>query len=168
VSESFDITDVDHLTAGAIGEPGKRVFYLQAASAGQVVSLRLEKAQVAALATYLTAMLADLPPPADLPDDLDLIEPVVPEWVVGSLGVSYDETADRVVLVAEELVVEEDAAAAAASFRILATREQMAALSAHGAGLVAAGRPPCALCGQPLDPEGHVCVRLNGHRRQTS
>ena len=166
MSESFDITDVDHLTAGAIGEPGKRVFYLQAASGGQVVSLRLEKAQVAALAAYLAAMLADLPPPADLPGELDLIEPVVPEWVVGSLGVSYDEAADRVVLVAEELVVEEDATAA--SFRILATREQMAALSAHGAELVAAGRPPCALCGQPLDPEGHVCVRLNGHRRQTS
>lgn len=164
MSESFDISDVDHLTTGAVGEPGKRVFYLQAASGGQVVSLRLEKTQVAALAAYLRAMLADLPPPADLPGDMALIEPVVPEWVVGSLGVSYDEEGDRVVLVAEELV-EEDAAGA--SVRIVATREQIAALSAHGAELVAAGRPPCALCGQPLDPEGHVCVRLNGHRRQT-
>jgi uncharacterized repeat protein (TIGR03847 family) len=164
MSESFDITDVDHLTAGTIGEPGKRVFYLQAASGGQVVSLRLEKAQVAALAAYLAAMLADLPPPEDLPDDMALIEPVVAEWVVGSLGVSYDEEADRVVLVAEELVEEDDAGASA---RIVATRAQIAALSAHGAELVAAGRPPCALCGQPLDPEGHVCVRLNGHRRQT-
>ena len=164
MSESFDITDADHLTAGAIGEPGKRVFFLQAASTGQVVSLRLEKTQVAALSAYLTAMLADLPPPGELPRDLALIEPVVAEWVVGSLGVSYDEGLDRVVLVAEELV-EEDAEAA--SVRIVATREQIAALSARGAELVAAGRPPCALCGQPLDREGHVCVRLNGHRRQT-
>jgi len=165
MSESFDITDVDHLTTGTVGEPGKRVFYLQAASGAQVVSLRLEKAQVAALAAYLGAMLADLPPPDDLPDDMALIEPVVAEWVVGSLGVSYDEEADRVVLVAEELVEEEDDSGA--SVRIVATRAQIAALSAHGAELVAAGRPPCALCGQPLDPEGHVCARLNGHRRQT-
>ena len=164
MSESFDITDVDHLTAGTVGAPGKRVFYLQAASGGHVVSLRLEKAQVAALAAYLAAMLADLPPPEDLPDDMALIEPVVAEWVVGSLGVSYDEEADRVVLLAEELVEEDDTGASA---RIVATRAQIAALSAHGAELVAAGRPPCALCGQPLDPEGHVCVRLNGHRRQT-
>jgi uncharacterized repeat protein (TIGR03847 family) len=32
--------------------------------------------------------------------------------------------------------------------------------------VVAAGRPPCPLCGQPLDAEGHICVRLNGHRPQ--
>ena len=165
MSESFDITDVDHLTAGTVGEPGRRVFFLQAASGGHVVSLRLEKTQVAALSAYLTAMLADLPPPDDLPADMALIEPVVAEWVVGSLGVSYDEDADRVVLVAEELVEE---GADAASARIVATREQIAALSARGAEIVAAGRPPCSLCGQPLDPEGHVCVRLNGQRRQTS
>ncbi len=164
MSESFDITDVDHLTAGTVGEPGKRVFYLQAASGGQVVSLRLEKTQVAALSAYLTAMLADLPPPDDLPADMALIEPVVAEWVVGSLGVSYDEDADRVVLVAEELVEE---GADGASARIVATREQIAALAARGAQIVAAGRPPCPLCGQPLDPEGHMCVRLNGHRRPT-
>jgi uncharacterized repeat protein (TIGR03847 family) len=32
--------------------------------------------------------------------------------------------------------------------------------------IVAAGRPPCPLCGQPLDADGHICVRLNGHRGQ--
>jgi uncharacterized repeat protein (TIGR03847 family) len=164
MSESFEITDVDHLTAGTVGEPGKRVFYLQAGSAGQVVSLRLEKSQVAALSAYLTAMLADLPPVHDVAHGTALIEPVVAEWVVGSLGVSYDEDADRVVLVAEELVEE---GADGASARIVATRDQIAALAAHGAEIVAAGRPPCPLCGQPLDPEGHVCVRLNGHRHPT-
>jgi len=164
MSESFDISDVDHLTAGTVGEPGKRVFFLQAGSAGQVVSLRLEKTQVAALSAYLTAMLADLPPVAEADHDMALVEPVVAEWVVGSLGVSYDEDDDRVVLVAEELVEE---GADAASARIVATREQIAALAAHGAEIVAAGRPPCTLCGQPLDSEGHVCVRLNGHRRRT-
>ena len=163
MSSSFDIPEVDHLTTGAVGPPGKRVFYLQARQRGQVVSWRLEKAQVAALVAYLAAMLADMPSPAEVEaPDMDLIEPVVAEWVVGSLGVSYDEDADRVVIVAEELVEEGEEGARA---RIGATREQIAALSVHGAEAVAAGRPPCPLCGQPLDPEGHTCPRLNGHRQ---
>ena len=162
MSSSFEIPEVDHLTTGAVGPPGKRVFYLQAGQGAQVVSLRLEKTQVAALVAYLAGMLADMPPPGDIPSTgMDLIEPVVAEWVVASLGVSYDEDADRVVIVAEELVEEGEEAAQA---RITATREQVAALSMRGAEAVAAGRPPCPLCGQPLDPEGHTCPRLNGHR----
>jgi uncharacterized repeat protein (TIGR03847 family) len=162
VSSSFEIPEVDHLTTGAVGPPGKRVFYLQARNTEQVVSLRLEKAQVAALVAYLAAMLADMPDVVgEAPADMALIEPVVAEWVVGSLGVSYDEAADRVVIVAEELVEEGEEGARA---RLSATRQQVAALAIQGAEAVAAGRPPCPLCGQPLDPEGHTCARLNGHR----
>jgi uncharacterized repeat protein (TIGR03847 family) len=164
VSSSFELSDVDHLTAGAIGPPGQRVFYLQARRGEQVVSLRLEKAQVAALVAYLAGMLADMPPLGEVPaTGMDLIEPVVPEWVVASLGVTYDEDADRVVILAEEMVEEGEEAARA---RISATREQVAALSVRGAEAVAAGRPPCPLCGQPLDPQGHACPRLNGHRER--
>lgn len=163
MSSSFELPEIDHLTTGAVGPPGQRVFYLQASRGAQVVSLRLEKTQVAALVAYLAGMLADMPPPGDLPTDLDLVEPVVAEWVVASLGVSYDEESDRVVIVAEELVEEGEEAASA---RITATREQVAALSMRGAEAVAAGRPPCPLCGQPLDPEGHTCPRLNGHRER--
>jgi uncharacterized repeat protein (TIGR03847 family) len=164
MSSSFEIPEVDHLTTGAIGPPGQRIFYLQARHGAQVVSLRLEKTQVAALVAYLAAMLADMPPAGDLPAaGMDLIEPVLAEWVVGSLGVTYDEDADRVVILAEELVEEGEEGASA---RITATREQVAALSMHGAEAVAAGRPPCPLCGQPLDPEGHTCPRLNGHRER--
>ena len=162
MSSSFEIPEVDHLTAGAVGPPGQRVFYLQAGQGPQIVSLRLEKTQVAALVAYLAGMLADMPPPGEIPSTgLDLVEPVVAEWVVGSLGVTYDEEADRVVIMAEELVEEGEEAARA---RITATREQVAALSVRGAEAVAAGRPPCPLCGLPLDPEGHTCPRLNGHR----
>jgi uncharacterized repeat protein (TIGR03847 family) len=161
VSTSFELPQVEHLTTGTVGPPGQRVFYLQAGGGGQLLTLKLEKTQVAALVAYLSTLLADLPPPADLSADMDLIEPVVPEWVVGSLGAAYDEEDDRVILVAEELVEEGEEGARA---RIVATREQVAALSLHGASIVEAGRPPCPLCGQPLDPEGHVCVRLNGHR----
>jgi len=50
--------------------------------------------------------------------------------------------------------------------RFTATREQVAALAVRGAEAIAAGRPPCPLCGQPLDPQGHTCPRLNGHRER--
>lgn len=166
LSSSFDLGPVDRLTVGTVGPPGRRTFYLQAVSGTQVVSLKLEKQQVAALVAYLVTLLSDLPSPAALPTDLDLVEPVVQEWVVGALGVSYDEAADRILVQAEELLEEDEGGDAAAMARFLATREQVAGLAARGADVVAAGRPPCQLCGQPLDPEGHVCVRLNGHRSQ--
>jgi uncharacterized repeat protein (TIGR03847 family) len=166
VSSSFELPALDRLTVGTVGPPGQRVFYLQAASGAQVVSLKLEKTQVAALVTYLATLLSDLPSPATVPTDLDLVEPVVAEWIVGALGVTYDESSDRVLLQAEEMVEDEDDDGGA-SARFFATREQVAGLAARGAEVVAAGRPPCPLCGQPLDPEGHVCVRLNGHRSQS-
>jgi uncharacterized repeat protein (TIGR03847 family) len=162
MSTSFEIPEADLLTTGTVGPVGQRVFFIQVRQGEQVISLRLEKAQVAALIAHLGVVMSDLQPPDDLPTDLDLIEPVVAEWVVGSLGVTYDEEADRVVLVAEELVDDDDEPARAV---IRATREQVAAFSLHGAAVVEAGRPPCPLCGQPLDPEGHVCIRLNGHRQ---
>lgn len=166
MSSSFDLPRTDRLTAGAIGPPGERVFYLQATAGNQVVTLRLEKVQVIAMCRYLEAMLADLRPPGELPTEMDLVEPAVAEWVVGSLGVSYDEEGDRVVLVAEEVAAEEDDAPSVelARARFGATREQIAALVRHGTRVASAGRPPCPLCGGPLDPEGHVCVRTNGHR----
>ncbi len=170
MSTSFEIPEVDALTTDAVGPPGQRVFYLQARQGTQVVSLRLEKTQVAALVTYLGTLLSDLPTPEDMPTEMALIEPIVAEWVVGSLGVSYDEDADRVVLVAEELTAEESAdeqGGDVARARITATRAQIAALAQRGAEVVEAGRPPCPLCGQPMNPEGHMCIRLNGHR-QTS
>lgn len=165
MSSSFEIPEVDAFTAGAVGPPGQRVFYLQFRSGERIVSLKVEKTQVAALCRVIDALLADLPAVdaavAPVEGELALAEPVLHEWVVGGMGVTYDEEDDRVVLVADELVEEgEDGARA----RIGTTRAQMAAFARHGADLVAAGRPPCPLCGGPLDPDGHVCVKLNGHR----
>jgi uncharacterized repeat protein (TIGR03847 family) len=161
MSDSHELDEVDLLTTGTVGPPGDRVFYLQARRGPQLLTLKMEKTQVAALVRYLGTLLADLPPPEELPPNLELVEPIEADWVVGTLGVSYDEDADRFVLLAEELVEEgEDGAVA----RIGATRDQIAGLVLHGAEVVEAGRPPCPLCGEPLDAEGHTCVRLNGHR----
>jgi uncharacterized repeat protein (TIGR03847 family) len=168
VSTSFQFDAPDRFTAGTVGEPGHRVFYLQAAERGAVATLRLEKQQVAALAEYLAGILADLPDAQDEPTDIDLEEPVVAEWVVGSLAVAYEEAADRILLVAEELVPEADdddeepiepPDPASARFRL--TRDQVAAFIRRAAELVVSGRPLCPLCGRPIDPEGHACPRLN-------
>jgi uncharacterized repeat protein (TIGR03847 family) len=170
MGSSFDLPEPERFTAGTVGPPGQRVFYLQAAASGHVVTLRLEKAQVAALAEYLASVLADLPTPdaGSLPEDLELVEPVVAEWVVGQIGVVFDEERDRMVVQAEELMEDEADEAGVELDRGVArfapTLPQVAAFVARAADLVAAGRPPCPLCGRPLDPAGHACIKTNGHR----
>jgi uncharacterized repeat protein (TIGR03847 family) len=162
---SFDVGDPMVFTAGTVGPPGRRVFYLQAQGDGVVVTLKCEKQQVGALADYLAGLLADLPTVDEsaVPTLLDLVEPIVPEWSVGTLAVAWDDTNDRMVLVAEELLTEEEQelAADAARARFQLTRAQVAAFVNRARELVAGGRPPCPLCGGPLDPEGHACPRLN-------
>jgi uncharacterized repeat protein (TIGR03847 family) len=169
VNSSFDFTEPDHFVPGTVGPPGQRVFYVQARQGAEVVTLRLEKQQVAALCDYLAGILADLPVVTEpLPDTVDLLEPVVAEWVVGALAVAFEEADDRLLIVAEELVVDDeddpDAVSpemATARFRL--TRAQVAAFIRRGTDLVVAGRPPCPICGRPMDPTGHVCPRSNGH-----
>lgn len=162
MSDPDDLLPADLLTVGTVGPPGQRTFLLQGRQGPQVVTLKVEKAQVAALSQYLGRLLADLPEPGQLPEDMDLVEPQEPSFTVGSLGVSYDEDDDRILLVADEVTEEEGEEGATARFGI--SREQAAALAIRGAQLVQAGRPPCPLCGYPLDPRGHICPRTNGHR----
>jgi uncharacterized repeat protein (TIGR03847 family) len=170
---SFDLNAPQHFTAGAVGEPGQRVFYVQAAEGSMTVTLKLEKTQVAALAQYIAELLADLPPVPDdsVPLDVELLEPAIAEWTVGTIGVAFDEVRDRMVVTFQELrVLDDDAeedddvddeAVSLATFTI--TRPQAMAFVRRSAELVSSGRPPCALCGRPLDPDGHVCIKTNGH-----
>jgi uncharacterized repeat protein (TIGR03847 family) len=150
------------------------VFFVQAAEGSMTVTLKVEKTQVAALAQYLAELLADLPPVEDdlLPTDLDLIEPAVAEWVVGTIGVAYDEVRDRMVVTFQELQVQDeddlddddpDDEDGANLATFVVTRAQAMAFVRRSAQLVSSGRPPCALCGRPLDPDGHVCIKTNGH-----
>jgi uncharacterized repeat protein (TIGR03847 family) len=163
---SFELPDVDKITVGTVGEPGDRTFFLQARMGAQLVTLKMEKQQVGALAQFLGNLLNDLPRPGDPPTDLELEEPALAEWAVGSIQLSYDAELDRVLIVAEEVVFadEEGDEPVPSIARFGATREQMAAVAIRGTQLVEAGRPPCPLCGNPLDPSGHACPRTNGHR----
>ena len=177
--ESFDFDPVEHFTAGAVGPPGQRTFYLQAGGSGELASVKCEKQQVAALAEYLAGVIADLPPAEPPERPLDLIEPVVAAWTAGMLSVAFDQPADRIVIVVEEVRPEDfeepedpDQPSAAdraplsdpsrASLRVRLTRAQVVGFIAHATELVESGRPPCPLCGNPRG-EDHACPRTNGH-----
>ncbi len=166
MSESYEFGAPERFTVGTVGEPGRRAFYLQSMAVGEVVSLKCEKQQIGALAEHLAAILVDLPTPIEhelIAVDVDFVEPPAPDWVVGRMGVAWDNEQDRLVLLCEEAFDEEaaepDESPASARFRL--TRAQAAAFVEVARDVVAQGRPPCYLCGGPLDPAGHTCPRLN-------
>jgi uncharacterized repeat protein (TIGR03847 family) len=163
VSELYEISDPVKVTFGTVGPAGQRVFYLQARDDTVFVTLKIEKAQAAALSGHLGAALADLRRPGHIPegDELELDVFVDVTFVVGELSIAYDEDADRIVIIADEIISED--ATDGSEARIAMTREQAAALAIRGTQLVEGGRPPCPLCGYPLDPRGHSCPRTNGH-----
>jgi uncharacterized repeat protein (TIGR03847 family) len=174
MSESFQLDSPDHFTAGAVGPPGQRVFYLQAREAGTLVTLKCEKEHVAALSEYLSGLLARLSGGAGATgDERELLQPIDAAWPVGSIGVGYDGDHDRIVVVANERVEDGDEDAEApsraepavepASARFAITRAQAAAFVERAHGLLKAGRPTCPMCGEPRDPAGHACPRSNGH-----
>ena len=160
-SASFDYQQVTRVTAGAIGEPGKREFYLQLRAGGQLVSLALEKDQLRALTERLQEVFSRVPvPPSSRLPDMALEQPIAPIWRVGFMTLTYsqDEKSFEVSLV--ELVDEGDEPATG---HFEASLTQTQALAAHAAALISAGRPPCPMCGGPIDHDGGVCPRLNGH-----
>jgi uncharacterized repeat protein (TIGR03847 family) len=161
VSEGYDLPSPERITIGTIGPVGDRLFLLQCRQGPTLLTLKIEKQQVAVVADYVARVVRDQPRPGHLPEELELEEPTEPAWAVGTVGVSYDDTDDRVILVIEELVPEDETGAIA---RLSISREQAAAFAIHATRLVESGRPPCPLCGSPLDPSGHECPRTNGHR----
>jgi len=170
MSDDVDFDAPDHCTVGVIGEVGNRLFLFYVRQGISEVTVKVEKQQVSVLAGYLGRIVKELGRPGHLPDDLTFYGSEDPEWVVGTIGVSYDEEIDRVVIVLEEVGGEdeddeaEDDEESGHVLRIALTREQAAAFAIHATRLVEAGRPPCPLCGNPLDPAGHDCPRTNGHR----
>ena len=170
MAESYDLPSVDAVTFGTVGEPGKRVFYVQAWAASTVVTLKVEKQQVQGLAAAMQELLNDLPTESSPAAAPGLRPPVEAEWVVGGIGLSpFDDATQRVTVLFEELVRGsgeeggDEEGAEGASARIGVTIAQMVALVERGEELVAGGRPNCPLCGNPMDPDGHACPKTNGH-----
>ncbi len=172
----------DRFVAGTVGQPGDRTFYLQAVHDARVVSVVLEKQQVAVLAERIGALLVEvnrrfgtpLPPETDDAGDLSpLITPVDAEFRVGTMGLGWDSEAQTVVVellaVTENefdaSVVLDDAEEGPDAVRVFLTPESARQFANRSARVISAGRPPCPLCDEPLDPGGHICVRTNGYRR---
>jgi len=175
MSELYEFNDIDTFTTGAVGRPGQRTFYVQVRSDQTRVTVKCEKQQVNALAEYLGRLLQDLPDPDDLPmrESLELVVPSVTSFVVGPMGLAYDAELDRFVIMLEELLVADDEdeddeplegledVSDASRLRVHLTRGQAAAFCSLAEEIVSAGRPSCLFCGNPMDPDGHPCPRMN-------
>ncbi|MDP6964801.1 MAG: DUF3090 family protein [Acidimicrobiales bacterium] len=148
----------ESFTAGTVGPQGRRVFFLQASCGNQVLSLKVEKQQMAGLADFLTSMLNDLPPTVEsvnigIVDQVHpkFIEPEEPDWVIGSLGVTYEQSEDQLILIAEELI--RDEASEPAQARLSLSRLQVEHFIQTAQELISSGRPLCPYCGSPLEPD---------------
>jgi uncharacterized repeat protein (TIGR03847 family) len=187
----FDYDPPERFITGTVGEPGQRTFFLQARGDGRVTSVALEKQQVAVLAERVEELLdevvrrsggtAPVPAmaPADLIDNDPLDVPIEEDFRVSSMTLTWDGERDVVVIecreVAEPDEDDEETPDAEPSLsltpvegsilRVAITGVQARVFAHRAAAVVAQGRPPCPFCGNPLDPEGHICPRSNGYRR---
>lgn len=185
MSPAFEIDPVEVLTAGAVGEPGRRTFFVQARRGTDHVTLLCEKQQVGLLAEMLGELLEridedEIGDPAIDPA-LELSEPLEPDFRVGQMAVGYDPARDLVLLQCDEYLDEDDEDDDGGDldlsadddefdgdrWRFWATREQARSLVRHARAVVASGRPVCRMCGGPIDGEGHFCPPSNGHREVT-
>jgi uncharacterized repeat protein (TIGR03847 family) len=181
----------DRFVAGTVGQPGERTFFLQAREGNRITSVACEKQQVSVLAEHLDRVLdevlrrsagvVDVPPASSQARDIDPLDaPINEEFRVGTMTIAWDPSIDRIVIELFSNVDEDDSAdeatsAAAASepdeidadevFVVKITASYARDFVARAQALVAAGRPSCPFCLQPLDPHGHICPRANGYRR---
>ncbi|MBF4479232.1 conserved hypothetical protein [Rhodococcus rhodochrous J3] len=170
----------DRFIAGTVGEPGDRVFYLQAVHESRVVSVLLEKQQVQILADRMGLLLEEVQRRFGtvIPDDPQvdvspLVTPIEAEFRVGTMGLGWDADAGSVVveLLAvtdtelDESVVLDDTEEGPDAVRVFLTPVQAREFAARSELVVSAGRAPCPLCGEPIGADGHICVRTNGYLR---
>jgi uncharacterized repeat protein (TIGR03847 family) len=179
----FDLPD--RFATGTVGEPGNRAFFLQARDGRRVISVGLEKAQVAVLADRLGKLLVELdrrgivedPPTPIEPDERPLDEPLNEAFRATTLTLGWDGEAERILIEAraqgeddeetgpEESIieVEDDDEQGPDLLRVRLTAEAARSFVERAFRVIRAGRPPCPLCGNPLDATGHICPRKNGH-----
>ena len=174
----------ERFVAGTVGQPGERTFYLQASGHGRVTSVALEKVQVSRLAERLDELLdeelrssstgsSSVPAAAraSLADDGPLDLPLLEEFRVGVIALAWDAEGERVVIEAQEesetpveYLADDVPEDGPGVLRVRITAAAARAFTQRALQLVSQGRPPCPLCGLPLDATGHICPRQNGHR----
>lgn len=174
----------DRFIAGTVGEPGDRAFYLQAVEDARTVSVLLEKQQVTVLAERISALLTEISrrfgaevddeTPDDTVDTDPLAVPLEEEFRVGTMGLGWDADSRSIVveLLAfteeeiDESVVLDDTEEGPDALRVFLSPVQAKAFATRAERVISAGRPPCPLCAEPLDPNGHICPRQNGYHRR--
>ncbi|MBN1667582.1 MAG: DUF3090 domain-containing protein [Anaerolineales bacterium] len=171
----LELNPVQRITIDAIGEPGKRVFYIQGSTVSETATVIAEKFQVQSLSVGIEQFLGEIaekfPELPDAPAEYDEAEmrihpPVDPLFRVADIGLGYNAEDDQVVLVIQELQPE-DSEEEAGVVRLWCSRAQLRAMGHWAMEVTARGRPICPQCGQPIEPEGHFCVKKNGgHARQ--
>src|ERR1035437_1464926 len=185
----YNFDKPDRFVAGTVGQPGNRTFYLQARDGDRIVSVVIEKVQVALLAERLTQLLAEVrerganvpqePAPADV-DSKPLDEPINETFRVGSMTIVWNGEDESIPLEARALGEDDDSASDTMDVdeeedpehedevdesdvvRVRLDTRKALIFAQRALEIVAAGRPPCPFCGQPLNPEGHICTRRNG------
>ena len=171
----FVFDQPERFVAGTVGEPGARTFFLQARQGGAIVSVGLDKLQVSALADRLGDLLEAVEDNADAsapgqPDDAPLDEPLVEVFRVGALALAWDPASRHVVIEAQPqdaeadyVVLPDEAVEGPDLMRVRIAPAQAQAFVQRAQRLVAAGRPACPFCGEPLEPTGHFCAQANSH-----
>ncbi|NNG41019.1 DUF3090 domain-containing protein [Flexivirga sp. ID2601S] len=170
----------DRFVAGTVGPPGGRTFFLQAVQGRRVVSVSLEKEQVAVLAERVNDLLDELSATDDLPaaaqDNDPLSTPIEDEFRVSTLSLAWEPERQVLIIEAHDREVEleptedgqdlrEIVGPDASLMRVMLDPAQAREFARRGLASVADGRPPCPFCGGPLDPTGHICPRANGYKR---
>ena len=179
----------ERFVAGTVGPPGERTFFLQARSGSRVVSVALEKQQVQALAERVDELLDEVMAgqvgeaivpavaPLGLEDSDPLEQPIEEEFRAGTMTLSWDPADERVVIevfpFTEAAVVtpdqlDEDFEEPEPDevFLVRLAAGPARAFVKRAEQVLEAGRPSCPFCGNPIDPDGHLCVRANGFRRR--
>jgi uncharacterized repeat protein (TIGR03847 family) len=173
--EDDEYYPVTRITAGAIGEPNRRIFVLQAQVEGEIVTWLIDKKQIATLGKMIPRLLAKVQ--EDYPElsaplvaarpNLALREPLDPVFQVGEIFLDYDRLHDLVVLNLVDADVEETLEEQAAEdedddelpdLQVFTTRGQALLLGQQAEAVLTAGRPACPNCGAPLDDFGHFCL----------
>jgi|GEM_PF-257709 len=175
-NESYEFRDNTHFTTGAIGKPGKRLFFIQMGDTFEYISLKIEKQQVIALARFLKNLLKDMPN-----ETIETIEPIglksqtEPIWSAGQISVGVDLHNQMMVVsisdsmgnvdIPETSTLEDfeqlDSLSDSARVRVFISQAQAQDFIQKTKNLIRNSRPPCRLCGQPKNPDHHACPRLN-------
>jgi uncharacterized repeat protein (TIGR03847 family) len=171
--EEFDLDPAEEITIDAIGQPGARTFYMQGRQAGKSITVLMEKIQVQTICVgaeqflvEITQKFPDLSPVEVSIDEekMHIHPPVDPIFRAGEIGLSYDSEEDKAIIIVREIITDQPSDDDVNEVRFWVTRAQLAAMSKWGIELASRGRPICPQCGEPMDPEGHLCPKKNGHK----